>query len=381
MTDPQQRAKFDATRRSGMGKYPASSGVRGNPWSNVSQQFPTPPKHPSTPSRNPTSGANRWNTRFSSGVPPTARQQTAADAQSKKNTAKAFDNMRSKPPPTAKQAHQNRAPPPTPPRTESARQRAQASFGASKAGKASTHTDHPRQFPYEDEPPATKNGYSSRKDGSRFNLHPESQATPVPDPLRQFREEMAFADGRTRSPYASHGGERTNPFDGADMSRSKSTRETSTREGQGQSPNKEGTWGNGTSFRTEANAKNSSSKKSPPTEARSRRLSGAWPTEETREHSVFRAVICLHANHIFQHRDLKAMATGLQCMRHLKPTHFCLLFQHTKPTTTLFEGSSIQLSWIQSRRQSTITMQLVSVVREISHLLGRLLVERRIPTK
>jgi hypothetical protein len=48
----------------------------------------------------------------------------------------------------------------------------------------------------------------------------------MPDPLSQFRDRDSWADPRQSSPYTSHGGEKTNPFDGIQINRAKSTRET-----------------------------------------------------------------------------------------------------------------------------------------------------------
>lgn len=48
----------------------------------------------------------------------------------------------------------------------------------------------------------------------------------MPDPLSQFRNPDSWADPRQSSPYATTGGgERTNPFDGIQINRAKSTRE------------------------------------------------------------------------------------------------------------------------------------------------------------
>jgi hypothetical protein len=47
----------------------------------------------------------------------------------------------------------------------------------------------------------------------------------MPDPLSQFRDRDSWADPRQSSPYTSHGGEKTNPFDGIQINRAKSTRE------------------------------------------------------------------------------------------------------------------------------------------------------------
>lgn len=191
--------------------------MRGNPWADVGQQFPTPPRR-NQPNRGAASGAERWNSRFASGVPPTARQHqhATANSESRKNAAKAFESM--KPKTQAKASSSARpsagAPPPTPPRTESARQRQQASFGARKTGY------QPRASAFGDEPPVTNKNYTTRPDPPpRPDPKPAETAKPqqahptrVPDPLSQFRDKIG-ADDRQRSPYMGHSGEKTNPFD------------------------------------------------------------------------------------------------------------------------------------------------------------------------
>ncbi|CAM1511447.1 Fc.00g089600.m01.CDS01 [Cosmosporella sp. VM-42] len=222
LTDPEQKAKYDATRT--RSRYPASSGVKGNPWSNVSAQYPPPPRRNQStrtpPSAQQPSGAQRWHTRFSSGVPPTAKQTTGADPEAKKNAARAFENMRKGPSGTRETRP---PPPPPPPRTESARQRAQAAFGARKSGY------QPRSAMPGDEPPVTSSNYTTRPDPERFaytTQEPTRSAPSMPDPLSQFRDQEIPMDTRQRTPYMSHGGEKTNPFDGIPLGRAKSTRET-----------------------------------------------------------------------------------------------------------------------------------------------------------
>lgn len=57
-----------------------------------------------------------------------------------------------------------------------------------------------------------------------------STSNPTPDPLRQFRErDRPSVEPRVSTPYASHGGEKTTLFGSANMSRSKSTRDSSDR--------------------------------------------------------------------------------------------------------------------------------------------------------
>ncbi|KAL9488487.1 hypothetical protein ACSS6W_000764 [Trichoderma asperelloides] len=215
LSDPEAKAKYDASfARSAASRYPASSGVRGNPWQNVSQQFPTPPRRGQP--RTATSGAQRWNERFSAGVPPTAKQQTTPAT-----AARAFESMRKG---GAKSGQQDRPvpPPPPPPRTEGAKKRAEASFGAKKAGY------YPRSNTPGDEPPVTNNNYYS----SRMNA--ERAAEPVPDPLAQFREksrtEESFIDPQQSSPYTKDGGEEASPSDGSPLNRAKGAKDPSRKE-------------------------------------------------------------------------------------------------------------------------------------------------------
>lgn len=238
LSDPQQKAKYDATL--GRKGYSGASGVKGNPWSNVSQQFPTPPRR-GQPSRASAAasgaGAQRWQSRFSSGVPPTAKQQTASDPEAKKNAARAFENMRkNQAQANSKTTRGNKPtePPPPPPRTETARQRAEASFGNRKSGF------YPRSAAPGDEPPVTSKNYYTRSTAERTD--PEATPEPrrprptqMPDPLSQFRERDRdpYADPRQSTPYTTHGGEKTNPFDGVTPSRAKSHKEPSRRDASG----------------------------------------------------------------------------------------------------------------------------------------------------
>ncbi|KAL7916078.1 hypothetical protein GGI35DRAFT_18016 [Trichoderma velutinum] len=215
LSDADAKAKYDAAFMRSASRYPAASGVRGNPWQNVSQQFPVPPRR--NPPRTTPSGAQRWNERFSAGVPPTAKQHASAAT-----AARAFESMRKG---GAKNGQQDRRapPPPPPPRTESAKKRAEASFGAKRAGY------HPRSNTPGDEPPVTNNNYSSRVNTERPEPAPEP--IPVPDLFAQFREknrsEESFHDPRQSSPYTKSGGEKTDPFDSVPLNQAKSTKESS----------------------------------------------------------------------------------------------------------------------------------------------------------
>lgn len=221
--------------RSASSRYPTASGVRGNPWSNVSQQFPVPPRR--TAPRTTTSGPQRWNERFSAGVPPTAKQQASAAT-----AARAFESMRKG---GAKGRQQERAPPPPPPprnpptpppRTEAAKKRAEASFGAKKAGY------YPRSNTPGDEPPVINNNYSSRASSAR--TAPAPKPDPVADPLAQFRqwngnEDAARSSAKSSAKSSSNvssGGEKTNPFDSIPSTRARNTKEASESAGPSTAP-------------------------------------------------------------------------------------------------------------------------------------------------
>ncbi|KAH8173018.1 dnaJ domain-containing protein [Sarocladium implicatum] len=243
--DPQSKAKFDATfsRRPHVG----ASGVKGNPWSHVGEQFPAPPRRNNGPGTRRTAppppqptGAQRWQTRFASGTAPTAKQQSANDPQLKKNAAQAFEHMRKKPGPSGASPSRpprpaSGQPPPMPPRNESARQRREASFGTRRAGY------QPGDRSGEDEPPVTRHSYhsSAKAPPPRPPKEPmtpqKDTSVPMADPLAQFREPASPLDPRPRMPYSNIGGEKTNPSEGQSPARAKSARETTHRTDQSSS--------------------------------------------------------------------------------------------------------------------------------------------------
>ncbi|KAG6040988.1 hypothetical protein E4U41_006378, partial [Claviceps citrina] len=214
LSDSTGKAKYDASL--GRGRYSGASGVRGNPWANAGAQFPTPPRRTnaaagaarSTPNaKNAQSGAQRWQSRFASGIPPTAKQKFGADAEAKKNAAKAFENMRK----SAQKEPQPSEPPPTPPpppprqppRTESARQRAEASFGSHRKSGY-----YPRSTMPGDEPPVASHNYSKfeRRDvPPPPPQRPGPDPMPMPDPLSQFREGKSSSASTRPSPDSTGG--------------------------------------------------------------------------------------------------------------------------------------------------------------------------------
>lgn len=235
LTNVEQKSKYDA-HRARSNRYPAASGVRGNPWQNVSSQYPAPPRRAPTAAR-PAPTSSSGASRYSGWMPPSpkpARDNNASD------NMRAWDRMRpsSSSKPSSSSANQSSPkprrprpseprpaePPPPPPRTEAQRKKADAAFGT-------------RRTPFVqvgDEPPVTsKNYFTTKQHTSLFNnaSSTTSGATrPRPksdyiDPLgQQFRE--AYRDGRQSTPYSSNSGEKTNPFDGANVGRSESVRDS-----------------------------------------------------------------------------------------------------------------------------------------------------------
>ncbi|TQV98726.1 Heat shock protein DnaJ [Cordyceps javanica] len=176
--DPTEKAKYDASYTGRTSRYPTASGRKGNPWSEAAQHFPPPPR------RNP-----------------------PGDPETKKNAAKAFDTMRKS---QAKKPQAKPEPPPPPPRTQTGRERAEASFGTRKA--------QPNRPPTEEQDP------SYRKPAPQHYDVGSQPQPPMPDPLSQFRDNAAQSNSRYSSQYTTHGGEKIDPFEG--MQRTPSMRNT-----------------------------------------------------------------------------------------------------------------------------------------------------------
>lgn len=246
--------------------------MKGNPWSNVSSQFPTPPKAPTARTR-PSAGAQRY-TNFE-----TPRQSAYQAAQngpdSRQNTYDAFDRMRHRAPrPDPPAPGKTWAAPPPPPRgtPKSGReesdarvreeaQRAKArpppssfeeyyqDMNTSHRRSQSSHTSNRKggfqpNTPGGDEPPAPKGSYSTARDKPSTAPPPPPRQPPstssssvTPDPLAQFRKkDVPSMETRPSQPYAAHGGEKFDLYGSPNMSRSKSTREGNGRFDDGQVP-------------------------------------------------------------------------------------------------------------------------------------------------
>lgn len=244
LVDDTMKREYDNARGAFKSRYPAASGVRGNPWQDIGKQYPRPPTRPAAPTaQSRPSGAYRYASDF--GTMPRTGGTTYRDDPRDHYTA--WQSMRpngrgkQNPPPTPGRAPTSAArdkrpeppkrpePTPVPPRTASQRQKAEASFGARKSGYV------PRSPGLGDEPPVTsKNYFTTRthshlftempEGSSSYNEAPQSHSTStIPDPLAKFREN--YMDARQSSPYHTVGGEKTRLFDGGPgLDRTTSTR-------------------------------------------------------------------------------------------------------------------------------------------------------------
>ncbi|KAH8804663.1 hypothetical protein F5884DRAFT_420961 [Xylogone sp. PMI_703] len=283
LTDAHEKARYDAvrSRSKSFASTAYTSHARGNPYANAGSQWPPPPKAPTA--RKPTGpppshGAQRYRNfetpKSSSYDPPPegpgarAHMYTAWEnmKQSQKpSPSQSWQNFQSQGP-TAAQAFGTR-------RAERARQnqsrdyaskyapdegsyrkysvpRDRDSFdydGESSSPRGTTprrsrSTGVPRRNgfmpsdPEGDEPPATNTSAYRRTNppptstpDDFSNLKSSRSSQPMADPLKQFREQTDNpCEPRLSTPYATHGGEKTNPFDFPDLGRSKSTREPPT---------------------------------------------------------------------------------------------------------------------------------------------------------
>jgi len=225
LTSPDQKSRYDAHRTR------TTRHATGNPYQNVSAQYPPPPKRPNMSStRASSSGANRFPRPTSNVPPPTTPKPPQGDPSSR---YRAWENMRASAKAkasatfakTAGTSNANAGAEPTrpkPPPTAFQRQKAEASFGARKSGFAP-------KSPAGDEPPVSSSNYSTtRMHTNMFNdisadARRARRASSNAGPTDMFRD--SFLDPRQSTPYQTRGGEKLNPFDGVNLGRAKSTRE------------------------------------------------------------------------------------------------------------------------------------------------------------
>jgi hypothetical protein len=271
-----------------------ASGTRGNPYSNAGSQWAPPPRPP--PARDferrrapPTSsGAQRW-TNFPTPNGTTPRPNV--DAESRRQTFEGWERMRSQQ--ARAQASQKPAPKEYTPREESNNFKHAPPPKSSKPSyeefRAGTAAQSPRTSPsrtWSSNSATKKNGFmpgtpggdepSAANTSAYFNYRsrrgsttkqdpsdPSSKNTSPIDPLRQFREKASAPfEPRVSTPYTTHGGEKTNPFETVNISRSKSSRD---RPNKANSPN--------TGRRSRRGSYDRPRSSSPPRQRRQRHLS------------------------------------------------------------------------------------------------------------
>ncbi|KFY12000.1 hypothetical protein V492_04150, partial [Pseudogymnoascus sp. VKM F-4246] len=248
LTDPEQRAKYDVGRSRGGGAgggfasqaRPASGFARGNPWANVATDFPPPPRASRSRAQPPppSAGAQRYANNFKPGsgayTSASSKPKPAEDdgAEARRKTYEAWSKMRG-----------GKAPPPYNP------------HGFQSTPNTEERRNSRQQAPKPQPPPIPKrNGYAPGAAGGdepaasntsayytqRAGRAPTAKQQPPPqqtppraapaDPLKQFREKTGTPlEPRLSTPYASHGGEKTDPFESVNLNRSKSTRAPSGR--------------------------------------------------------------------------------------------------------------------------------------------------------
>ena len=273
LTDPLERSKYDSTRtRSNFtSTFASRASTRGNPYSNYGAEWPKPPPRPGGPgpTKNPppSSGASRYS-KFQ--APKTSASAAAQEGPAaRENTFKAWENMRNQSKTNARAGAgpgQTWAAPKAPPKEhtpQSGREesnsfkyapppKARPGYDEFSTAYRSSDETSPRRSqssarkngfmpstPGPDEPAAAKGAYQTQR-GTRPVPNPPvpprgdpssaSNMGPPPsptnrDPLRQFKEKSnVFFEPRVSTPYATHGGEKLNPFESANVGRSKSAR-------------------------------------------------------------------------------------------------------------------------------------------------------------
>ncbi|KAG8167875.1 hypothetical protein KVR01_003564 [Diaporthe batatas] len=240
LTNPEQKQRYDNSRRS---RFPGASGVRGNPWQDVSKNYPPPPRPPGFPPQRPPPpkrpGSQTGAARYAHMANDAKSASPRPSRKPAEETWKAWEEMRpgTKAKATAGQAsasgasarassapRPSAAPPPVPPR--SPQKQPKGSFGH-RVSRGYTP-----QSPSGDEPSVAGNNYFTTR--THTNLFTETSSAAQarrrepsnPTPSSEFRD-STFMDTRQRTPYMSHGGEKLDPFQGAaNINRSRSTRET-----------------------------------------------------------------------------------------------------------------------------------------------------------
>ncbi|KAK4185941.1 DnaJ-related protein rsp1 [Podospora australis] len=243
LTNAEAKSSYDAKRRNAS-RYGGASGVTGNPWMNtardVNNKYGAPPQRrppmPPRPAQTTTTGASSRYQGWGQGKQTPKSKTETFRAQSEaweRARASSTQNTAQNTPRPAKPARD--VPPSPTPRTAAQARRAEAAFGATRRTGFQPSSPMPG-----DEPPVRShnynNTYTTSGGGASGSAYTTANAgsTPAPkarpqseyiDPLTaQFRD--AHLDNRQRTPYASHTGEKTNPFEPLNnVNRAKSMRD------------------------------------------------------------------------------------------------------------------------------------------------------------
>lgn len=233
LTDTHERAKYDANRP--RNTYRTGGNPRGNPWSHVSNQFPTPPKAPTRarPQQPPPPSAGAQRYKHFETPRQSANQSAQEGAEARRSTYEAWERMRDWAPPGG-QASSKPAPPPrkTP---RAANDEGHTSRPNPTARSQSQNTTHRKGFtpstPGGDEPAAPKSAYATHREKpshapSPTDTPPAAHSRQTSDSSRRHSKQKSNVqfEPRISTPYATHGGEKFNPFETTNLNRSKSSR-------------------------------------------------------------------------------------------------------------------------------------------------------------
>ncbi|EDN97021.1 hypothetical protein SS1G_01949 [Sclerotinia sclerotiorum 1980 UF-70] len=285
LTDPLERQRYDDARS--RFRYTSASAFRstkGNPYSSYGSEWAPPPKPPPyRPNRNPppqSAGAARYSTfqtpkqsaSAAAQEGPEARKSTFNAWESMKGNQRASASYRTGSGPTwttpksaprnqydreESSGFKNTAPPRHKPSFDDFRSESyHARTPSNPAPPIPKRNGFMPSNPGADEPSAGKGNYSTSRvnrnmpppppprEAPSFEQEREKAYTPaaappvnnstrpspkINDPLREFRtEEEPSYEPRLSTPYASAGGEKFDPFDAANLARSKTSRESFT---------------------------------------------------------------------------------------------------------------------------------------------------------
>lgn len=256
LTNNEQRQKYDSHRQGRYG-YPRASGVKGNPYADLSKNFPPPPRPPGFPQRPPmqkrqptASTADKYAeyASYTKDAPSASASRRAGKADA---TWKAWEGMRPQNKATGQAAASGASsrntsssrsasaakPPPVPPRAPPPQKQPEGAFGNSTRASRG----YVPQSPSGDEPPVSNNNYFTTRIHS--NVFPATSATarnrrraPSGTGPDVESSDSTSPDPRLSTPYQTQGGEKFDPWDDTNnLGRSRSTRESNRQSYHGES--------------------------------------------------------------------------------------------------------------------------------------------------